>query len=663
MASGGTVLDLLGVFERETASLEFGKIVAGALRFLHGHLGIDRASVALLREGQEGFRVYDTTLPIAGVESGALLPPNAASLAETVRERRAVYRKDLSAQPATNPVDQKFLAAGLRCTLSVPLVAGGRCLGTLNAAVREADGLSPETMALVELLAPRLAQAIENGLVVDALGRSERQFRTVFERLHDGILVADRATRRLTLVNQAMAAMLGREAGQLLRLAIDDLHPAGELPRVLEAFRALAAGEIASAADIPLLRADGAVFPADVSAASLEMGGRPCVVGVFRDAGERRRREQEMLQAQKMDSIRLLAAGLAHDFNNLLTGILGNLTTARDLVGAGSEAGGLLGESERACAHAARLTRQLLTFAKGGAPVRKVLDLRAAVRDAAGLACAGSDVRCEVEVADAPWAVFADEGQLVQAVQNLVHNAVQASPRGGRVRVALTNAPAAGGGQDQACVTVQDWGCGIAPEALGRVFLPFFTTREHGNGLGLAVAHSIVANHGGRLEVESQLGRGSTFRLWLPARRGDAPPERAAAAEPARGAGRVLVMDDEVLVRTVASAVLSRAGYQVTCVEHGQAAVDEHAAAGARGEPFDLVVLDLTVRGGMGGQEAARRILQASPEARLLVSSGYSDDPVMDDPAGHGLAGVLPKPYSASQLCEAVAAALRAAGR
>jgi nitrogen-specific signal transduction histidine kinase/CheY-like chemotaxis protein len=408
-----------------------------------------------------------------------------------------------------------------------------------------------------------------------------------------------------------------------------------------------------------MLRADGTVVFVDVAARSTILSGRPCVVGVFRDASSRRDREQEQVQLQKLESIRTLAAGIAHDFNNLLTGLIGNMSLVQPHLNRGSEAWEWLDEAQRAAIRASALTRQLLTFARGGAPVRQQTDILPVVREAASLACAGSNVRCMFQLPERRITVLGDDGQLAQVVQNLVRNAVDAMPGGGTVHIkAVLDAAAQLGKGREICIDVLDHGGGIAPEVLDRIFVPFFTTKSGSSGLGLAVAYSVVQSHGGRITVSSLPGVGTTFHVFLPVTDDGAPVDDATCASPP-SPGRVLVMDDQAIVRKVAERILAQSGYATRGVANGDEAIVAYREAAESGQRFDLAILDLTVPGAMGGRDAARGILAMDPKARMIVSSGYSEDALMADFAQHGFQAVLPKPYNATQLLAAVTKVLQ----
>jgi signal transduction histidine kinase/CheY-like chemotaxis protein len=372
------------------------------------------------------------------------------------------------------------------------------------------------------------------------------------------------------------------------------------------------------------------------------------------------RLETELERSSRLESLGILAGGIAHDFNNLLTVIMGNLTLAKLDLSDPTAASQWLPAAEHGVMRARDLTMQLLTFARGGDPVRKAADLSGVVRAAAEFAMHGSKVRCEFEFPPGLWPAEVDKGQIGQVVQNIIINALQAMPDGGMIRVALANvvidphfAPELTPGR-YVELSIADNGQGISPEHLPRIFDPYFTTKKQGSGLGLATVYSIVNKHLGRIEVHSRLGEGTTFDVWLPAAQRPPDPTVPPDSMPVRQHGRVLVMDDEQTIRESATALLERAGLETQAVADGAAALREYALAREAGRPFDVVILDLTVPGGMGGRETIEKLRQMDPQVRAIVSSGYSHDPVLAQYRAHGFLGMVPKPYDLHELLKVV---------
>lgn len=393
-------------------------------------------------------------------------------------------------------------------------------------------------------------------------------------------------------------------------------------------------------------------------------------MSLMEDTRQRKRIESELLRAQKLESIGILAGGIAHDFNNLLTAILGNLSVARSEAerSGNTLVAETLDEAEKASLRARGLTMQLLTFAKGGRPVRAPFCLADLLRESTAFALRGSNVQCELEIAPDLWLVDADEGQVNQVLNNLVMNAAQAMPRGGAVVVSSENVTITSDSGflqpgDYVRVSVSDRGIGIPPEHLNKVFDPYFTTKEKGSGLGLAAAYSIIKNHQGHIEVESTVGEGTVVTIYLPAMWEDtsvgvSPSADGADSGQQTASGHVLLMDDDEMVRDVGARLLRYVGYTVECAEDGQQAVEMYQRARERSQPFDVLVLDLTVPGRMGGLETIRILRDVDPTVRAIVSSGYSTDPIMAEYGRYGFVGVVPKPYQPEQLCGAVSRAL-----
>ncbi|HWA87637.1 MAG TPA: ATP-binding protein [Opitutus sp.] len=373
------------------------------------------------------------------------------------------------------------------------------------------------------------------------------------------------------------------------------------------------------------------------------------------------RLEAEMVRASKLESLGVLAGGIAHDFNNLLGVILGNVSLVLGSRSLGSEDERFLRQSERAAFRARDLTQQLLTFARGGAPVRSVVEIADVVREATGFALHGTKLRAEFDFPPDLWPAHIDRGQVSQVIHNIVLNACHAMPGGGSLQVGLGNETIATGSSVPLApgrylrLEIRDQGTGIKPEHLPRIFDPYFTTKSNGSGLGLATAYSIVKKHSGYIAVDSRVGRGTTFHVWLPAAAAipEEPGEKPARAP--RLSGRALVMDDEVAVRDMAAAMLRRLGFEVTATNNGDELIGSYTSALAARRPFNVVIVDLTVPGAKGGQEAIAELRKVDPGIRAIVSSGYSNDPVMAAYRDYGFVNRIPKPYRFDQFAEAVA--------
>lgn len=376
---------------------------------------------------------------------------------------------------------------------------------------------------------------------------------------------------------------------------------------------------------------------------------------ICRDITERKKMEEEMGRADKLNSIGILAGGIAHDFNNLLTAIFGNITLAKMHANRQSEVYMRLEESEKATQRARDLTHQLLTFSRGGAPVKKTISVQEMVKESANFILRGSNVKCEFLFPADLWLVEADEGQVSQVLNNLIINAAHAMYDGGTVQVYCGNVFV---DRDDLSLTkgkyvlisIMDHGFGIPKEHLSKIFDPYFTTKQKGSGLGLSTTYSIVKNHGGHITVESDKGIGTTFQVYLPASGRGKPLPRSEEERVVEGKGKILVMDDEETVRDVARNMLECLGYSVALAKDGTEAIAIYQMAMASGEPFDSVLMDLTIPGGMGGMEAVKRISEIDSNVKAIVCSGYSNDTIMANYRTFGFCGVIPKPYSLEKL-------------
>lgn len=382
------------------------------------------------------------------------------------------------------------------------------------------------------------------------------------------------------------------------------------------------------------------------------------VVLVFRDMTQKKEIEEELFRARKLDSLGVLAGGIAHDFNNLLTGILGSISLARLVVADDHEASPFLDRAQLASERARDLTQQLLTFSRGGAPVKKVTSLAQLLVDSAAFALRGSNVRCRFAIPEGLWPVEVDPGQMSQVINNLTLNADQSMPDGGEVIVRAENVPAGECHGRRVRIEIEDRGVGIPEKYLSRIFDPYFTTKQHGSGLGLATVYSIIRNHDGDIRVSSQPGEGTVFTIELPATEAPLPVAEPAIGIRLRGAGRVLVMDDDDLIREMAEVALRLLGYEAVLCGEGEGALRLYREARQAGRPFAAVIMDLTIPGGMGGKETVARLLELDPAARVIVSSGYSNDPIVAHFADYGFCGSVNKPYSIEQLGRALREAI-----
>ncbi|MEJ2716245.1 MAG: PAS domain S-box protein [Deltaproteobacteria bacterium] len=541
-----------------------------------------------------------------------------------------------------------------------------------EARFKRKDGSIFEGSIKVRILDPRNPQKGTIATISDithrkraerALKESEERYRTLVEESFDGIFVQKRT--KIVFANSRLHKMLGYARGELegkehWRVYHPDYQ---EITR--QRAQARMRGEsVPSRYEVRLLRKDGSSFEGEVNARAISFGGEPGVQVWIRDITERKRAEEELVRLEKLESTGILAGGIAHDFNNILTAILGNISLGKIYAQPGDKIFHRLEEAEQACHRARGLTQQLLTFSKGGTPIKKALLITNVVKDSCEFALRGSNVRCELRMPDDLLAVEVDAGQLGQVINNLVINADQAMPQGGVIRISGQNVEVTGEAGlplphgSYVKISITDEGVGIPPECIPKIFDPYFTTKDGGSGLGLATAYSIIKNHHGMITVESAPDSGTTFHIYLPASRQTAIAGADSKDEPFRGKAKILLMDDEVAIREVAGELLALIGYEVEFAEDGAEAVEMYRKAKNSSAPFNAVIMDLTVPGGIGGKEALDKLRAIDPEIKAIVSSGYSNDPIMANYRTYGFSGVVAKPYSAEDLGKALSKVL-----
>jgi two-component system, cell cycle sensor histidine kinase and response regulator CckA len=404
------------------------------------------------------------------------------------------------------------------------------------------------------------------------------------------------------------------------------------------------------------LRKDGTSFPVEVHMSLVEHTGKKYMLSVVHDISQHKKIEEELMRALKMESVAVLAGGVASQFNTLLTHITGNLSVLMAETEPGTQRYRLLEETDRVADRARELVRHLMSFSVSTPPVKKITSVAGLVKDTADFVLSGSNTWCNFFIADDLYAVELDEAQFIQAISNVILNASQAMPKGGIINITAANVHLEEnevsnlGDGNYVRISVKDKGHGISPEHIQRIFDPYFTTRHGRLGLGLSIAYSVLRNHGGTITVESEHGKGSTFNIFLPA---SAVQDKTKVGESKRLSSgvKMLVVDDEAVIRSVGSRMLSRLGYdRVEFAEDGQEALSKYKSAVESGSPFDIVIVDLTLPGSMGGKEVVKSLLNMDANANIVISSGYFNDPIMTDFRRHGIKGVLSKPYKLEEL-------------
>jgi PAS domain S-box-containing protein len=500
-------------------------------------------------------------------------------------------------------------------------------------------------------------QKIEN-----SLRESEERLAVTFRSIAEGVIAAD-TDQKVVLINQSAEKLMGWRQEEVLGKSLDEVFQI-----TYEESKELQKPLITEAAKTPLLISrDGTRRLISYSAAIIRdiQGNSMGSVIVFQDITEKKQMEEELQKTHKLESLGLLAGGIAHDFNNLLTGILGNINLAKTLINPGDKMNNILLQAEKASNKAKGLTQQLLTFARGGAPIKKVHSTADLIRESVSFALRGSSVKCQFSLVENLWPVEVDKGQLNQAFSNLIINAVQAMPGGGTINVSANNLVS---GKDTGLplderkyvkIAINDHGTGIPPDLLEKIFDPYFSTKPKGSGLGLTSAYSIITKHEGYIHVESQPGKGSVFTVYIPASHSELPKpvsrinqniKEQETITDSDGGRRILVMDDDRVVGDVAIKMLNHLGYQAEVAADGSETIDLYKKSLEINRPFGAVIMDLTIPGGMGGAEAIKKLLEIDPQVKAIVSSGYSNDPVMADFRQYGFQGFIMKPYMLMEL-------------
>jgi PAS domain S-box-containing protein len=412
------------------------------------------------------------------------------------------------------------------------------------------------------------------------------------------------------------------------------------------------------------MRKDNSVRWVEISAVQISWEGAPATLNFLSDITNKRRLEAELMNTRKLESVGVLAGGIAHDFNNILGAIMGNISLAKLDLDPGHASYRLLDEAEKASKRATALTHQLLTFSRGGAPVKQVTSIANIIKDCSTFALSGSRVRCDFNLPIDLWPVEIDVGQISQVIHNIIINADQAMPDAGVIQVSAENIavdtnrelPLSPGRYIK--IAFQDPGTGIPDTELPTIFDPYFTSKPGGSGLGLTTAYSIIKRHEGHITVQSQVGVGTIFDVYLPAAGEEAPKTTEETPRELAGKGKILAMDDDEMIRDLLQQMLIRMGYTIEVARDGEEAIELYRRAINSGQPFDAVILDLTVPGAMGGKETIDNLRQIDATVKAIVSSGYSNDPIMSDYQKYGFNGVMTKPFNIQALGETIAALL-----
>jgi two-component system cell cycle sensor histidine kinase/response regulator CckA len=495
-----------------------------------------------------------------------------------------------------------------------------------------------------------------------ALAESEKRYRTLFENAPVGIAIST-VEGNILACNEMLQNITGYSESEMKEKNVADTYV--DIADRNEIFDRIRVDGYVRDFEVKFKRKDGSFYWALLDIIPHAYNGDKVFLTIKRDITEKKRADSEIQKTARLESLATLVGGIAHDFNNILTLILGNISFSKNNIGSFDEdtLTGLLTEAEAASLRAKDLTKQLLTFAKGTLYKRKVTDVSKVVKETASFALSGSNVLYEFELADDMWLAEVNESRVGQVINNVVINAIQAMPDGGVVRISgenvvlgkseIENNPQLEVGK-YIKISIEDQGVGIAEEHIGSIFDPFFTTKKKGNGLGLSTSYSIIKEHCGAITVDSNVGKGTTLSIYLPATEKEIPEEETVDETTFVGKAKVLVMDDEEKIRSLEKQILAGSGYEVYTAKDGIEAVELYKEAIDSGKPFDVAILDLTVRGGAGGAVAIEEIKKDDPSVKAIVSTGYNTGEFANEYDKHGFAGYLAKPFKATELLAAV---------
>lgn len=574
------------------------------------------------------------------------IPSTDGPVWETMTEAKTIYCPDINLEEGVITLAE----FKVKSFVSVPLFQKDEPVGTIFISSFELNAFNNDDIYVLEMVSKQIETAITNARQAEVLSNSENRYRTLFEQSPLGVYLYNKEFI-ITNCNDRMSQIIKSPKDKIIGLDMNNIKDL----KFLEIMKRALSGETVQHEGYYEATSSNHNLWLSLSVAPLKDKDHNVIgaIALVEDRTDVRKASEQITTAQRMESLGILAGGIAHDFNNILTAILGSISLAKYYETDNKDLLGILTDAEAASNRARDLTHQLLTFARGGEPVTKLVNIGKLVNESSAFALTGSNIKLNFNIPDDIWFVEADESQLNQVFNNLVINAQQSMPEGGHININIENCE-----ENQTRfkkgkfikISINDQGIGIPKEHKLKIFDPYFTTKQHGTGLGLSTSHSIVEKHDGFITMDSEIGVGSTFNVYLPASDDLLEEIVLSDEELVYGSGNVLIMDDEKVVRETVGSMLKRLGYDVGYSCDGDEVIDCYRAALNSKTKYDAVILDLTIPGGMGGKQAISKLIKIDPEIKAIVSSGYSNNPVMSDYKNYGFSGILAKPYTLKEL-------------
>jgi PAS domain S-box-containing protein len=694
---------LLDISQKIATTLELDELLRIAVERTIELTDLDSVSVILIGDSGKAkvAAAANKIVSIANVSDDLDLN-SFKSFKRAIEERRSIIlAMDSEATPMNQAELELLKTLNIESILGVPLLARSRVFGIMNFGTAEKSrAFTASEQKLFETIANQLSAMIANAEhyrktkeAENALRKSEKRFRMIFndspialweeestevKKYIDSLrergitdfqeyfdnnpddVINLAAKRNVINVNPAALTLLRAASRETLLKNQKNIFTAETYETWKNWMISVSRGKNEFSSETSLLTLDGKkldIYVKTFISPEHKDTFERVLISIM-DITERKLMENEIVQMQKLESIGILAGGIAHDFNNLLTAILGNINLARLQSGPPEKLSRRLQDAEKAALMAKDLTQQLLTFSSGGLPVKRIVSIVDTIVDSTDFSLRGSNVKSEFNFAPDLWPMEVDKGQISQVIGNIIINADQSMPDGGTITIKAENKniseddllPIQQGRYVK--ISISDQGTGMSQALLGRIFDPYFTTKQKGSGLGLSTAYSIISKHNGYIRAESKLGVGTTFTIYLPVSDNELLPEENDVEVIQMGSGRVLIMDDEDFVRQVAGELVTQLGYEAAFATNGEEAIRLYLHEKGAGNPFDVVIMDLTVPGQMGGREAIEKLIQIDPQAKAIVSSGYSNDPIMADYAAYGFKEVIRKPFTMKELSD-----------